>query len=561
MEHDITPLPSYSHPPLDGDSDDGVGSEDEFGAFAVGGVCSTFDSADVTETHRPERARPEDSGSCDPEASLRYLNGHAGEDLQAGVFGGSTGRCPTEETGFADFALFTEQVGHPWCCGFSERWNDKAERGHCSVDKTAGDLGREVVMDSEPRSQQACKVNGGVCVEGEHCQKSDAALVQPPQDCCLSQGDEGNIPFGSAEESPNIPGNAPTSPQALDDWSLEGSSAELEPNIVTLTTQDGQSERDGTDEMEVTENCGDSHSLFSSSVANSCLFESETDVHQRNPPQETSATSRQPHSGTFTQEMLARFTDVHAEHPVELNDTGVQSPRNLRPSDSFADFCSAPDGDDEEEPTWADFTEQSAPRTFHGEPIAQEEWEESEEDGVSRTNRCQASLSCHVQQLLRSSFPEIRVPAVGGDEDPPNLGSLLYTQQPQETEEMIPELSHALRIQQLMLSPPEDIHCSLGLQFKWGGSHSNTTLLSCLGVDPRNIVFMGSKRQAASVPAYASSLGMLNPTKDPLCSPGPAAFTAPLEPLETQKPSVQDWSCRGLSSPQEGTSPCRAPHP
>lgn len=39
-----------------------------------------------------------------------------------------------------------------------------------------------------------------------------------------------------------------------------------------------------------------------------------------------------------------------------------------------------------------------------------------------------------------------------------------------------------------MLSPHEDIHASLSLQFKWGDSHSNTTLLRCLGVDPRNIV-------------------------------------------------------------------------
>lgn len=468
MEPDVTPLPSYSPPPLDGDSDDSVGSEDEFGAFAVGGLCSTLAGADGTETHRPERAQSKDSASCDPEASLRYLNGHAGEDLQPGVFGGSTGRCPTEEAGFADFALFTEQVGHPWCCGFTERWDDKAERGNCSVDEPAGDLGREAVTDSEPRSQQGCKVNGGVCDEDEHCEKRNAALQQPPQ------GDEGNLPFGSAEERVNIPGNAPTSPQALDDWSLEGSCAELEPNIVT---QDGQSERDGTDEeVEVMENCVDSHSLFSSSVANSCLSESDTDVLQRNTAQETSATSRQPHPGTPTQEILTHFTNVHAEHPGEPSDAGVQSLRNLPPSDSFADFCSAPTRDDEEEPTWADFTDQSAPRTFHGEPVDEEEWEESEEDGVTRTNKCQVengypknesclcghlsalpsffvcflsivqvSLSCQVQQLLRSSFPEIRVPAVGGDEDPPNLSSLLYTQHPQETEEEIPELSHALR--------------------------------------------------------------------------------------------------------------------
>ncbi|MEQ2298651.1 hypothetical protein AMECASPLE_007511 [Ameca splendens] len=593
MEPDVMPLPSYSPPPLDGDSDDEVGSEeDEFGDFSVGGVCSPLGHPDVTEpppffkqtspidkpaTHllspsfnhlaeRTQHTPSEESGNCNPESSLHP---------------GSVASCSVEETGFADFTLFTEQVGHPWCCGFTEQWDGKVEEGNHSVDEHIPDSGREVVMESEPRSQHVCKANGGVCVENKHCEKRNATLVQTPQDHRGSQKEKANIHFGSAEERLNIPRNTPTFPQTItvegsasddraschNELSLEGASAELEPNVLSHTSQDGQ-----TDDAKLSvmmENCGNSDSLVSSSMADLGLSQSEMVVSHCNATQETSATSCQPHSGTHTQEKCTHFIDINTEHhrePVETADTGVQSLGTLPPSDSFADFCSAPVQDGEEGPTWADFTDQRAPavgRTWR-EPVNEDKWEESEEDGVTRINRCQASLSCHVQQLLQSSFPEIQVPAVEGEEDLPNLGALLHTQDSPEAEEDIPELHHALRIQQLMLSLREDVHCSLGLQFKWGGSHSNTTLLRCLGVDPRNIVFIGTKKQAVTVPAYASSLGMLDPTKDPspaVCSIGRTAVSAPSGPVETQESSTHsvqelplnkpDWSYRGLSSSQE----------
>ncbi|KAM4729564.1 aftiphilin isoform 2-T4 [Anableps anableps] len=578
MEPDVMPLPSYSPPPLDADSDDGVGSEeDEFGDFSTGRGCSPLGHADVMEpvSHQPDpsfnrlaeqaqHTAAEEAGSRNPDSSLHYWNGQAGEDPQPGALSGSS----VEETGFADFTLFTEQAGHPWCCGFTEQRGGRVDEREC-------DAGREVVMESEPRSQHVCKANGG------DCEKRHAALVQPPQDHRRPQEDEGNIRFGPAEEKLNIPGKTPAlaaeEPAAdrascRDGRRLEGASAELEANVSSLTSQHDQSDWEQVDdEEEIPEDCGDS------------------DAPRCNATQETSATSCQPH----TREKRACFADINAEghgEPVEAADTGVRSLGTLPPSDSFADFCSAPTQDDEGGPTWADFTDRSGPAdgrtwTEHREPV-------DGQDGVTRMKRCQ------VLQLLQSSFPEIWVPAVEGEEDLPNLGALLHTQQPPETEEEIPELSHALRIQQLMFSPPEDIHCSLGLQFKWGGSHSNTILLRCLGMDPRNSVFIGTKKQALTVPAFASSLvspltiyalgwqtqpsessalfnhriaanpvvyqGMLDPTKDPspaACSPGRTAVTPPSGPRVTQKPSMHsvqelpwnqpDWSCRGLSSSQE----------
>lgn len=37
----------------------------------------------------------------------------------------------------------------------------------------------------------------------------------------------------------------------------------------------------------------------------------------------------------------------------------------------------------------------------------------------------------------------------------------------------------------------EDIHEAFGLRHQWGGSHCNKVLLSCLGIDTRNIVSSG----------------------------------------------------------------------
>ncbi|KAM9847999.1 uncharacterized protein ACBR49_009271 [Aulostomus maculatus] len=127
------------------------------------------------------------------------------------------------------------------------------------------------------------------------------------------------------------------------------------------------------------------------------------------------------------------------------------------------------------------------------------------------------------------------------------------------------------QVQQSVCWPHQDVHSAVGLQFQWGGSHSNRTLLRCLGVDTSNRVFIGMKRQPVSVPAFASSLGMLEPTKDfvpTVCSPGHTAVTAqaPLGPRDTHGPSTHseqeplpsrqlDQSSCGLSSSQDGTSP------
>ncbi|XP_038250433.1 aftiphilin isoform X1 [Dermochelys coriacea] len=115
----------------------------------------------------------------------------------------------------------------------------------------------------------------------------------------------------------------------------------------------------------------------------------------------------------------------------------------------------------------------------------------------------------------------------------------------------------------------QDIHDSYGLRYQWGGSHSNKKLLCSLGIDTRNILFTGNKKQPVIVPMYAAGLGMLEPTKEPL-KPISAAEkiasigqTTPVSPemstctsdqFQESLPPVQfDWSSSGLTNPLDAS--------
>ncbi|KAE8281060.1 Aftiphilin [Larimichthys crocea] len=237
----------------------------------------------------------------------------------------------------------------------------------------------------------------------------------------------------------------------------------------------------------------------------------------------------------------------------------------------------------EEERTWTQFREQVS--SLQTDRSTEEEDREGQ-CGVSRRNSGQVSLSCRVQQLLLLSFPEVEVPAVDGEEEKEeeeviSLGALLHTQhlpESKEEEEMPEPCSRAqenmckicFRIQWGTWWPHQDLHSAVGLRFQWGGSYTNRTLLRCLGMDTRNIVFIGQKKQPVAVPAFASGLGMLEPTKDSVpavCPAGHTAVTVPPPPgsrvtptpstdsMQEALPSSQtDWSSRGLSSSQDGCS-------
>ncbi|XP_059187473.1 aftiphilin a isoform X2 [Centropristis striata] len=279
-------------------------------------------------------------------------------------------------------------------------------------------------------------------------------------------------------------------------------------------------------------------------------------------------------------------------------------------SDSFGNFSSAAEGADSEadagwsafgEPeqqqqqveedegeSWAAFsTEQSvaAPAESREEEEEEEheeklqveeveEWHESEpavSEETSRTDRQSASLSSRLEKLFQGSFPQTASLSV--EEEVASLRILLGPpgEKPhpgvQDEETRLPCNSSVCGGVWTQL---QDIHESFGLRYQWGGSYCNKALLCCLGIDTRNILFTGQKKQPVIVPMYAAGLGMLEPTKEPvkpvsaaemiasIAQAPPAAPESSSCPADTVQqealPPVQfDWSSSGLTNPLDAS--------
>ncbi|XP_034065853.1 uncharacterized protein LOC117542345 isoform X2 [Gymnodraco acuticeps] len=624
MEPDIIPLHSVSPPPLDGDGE--VGSEEDdfgdFGAFSVGespdslssfrqlsstaikpaALQSTVEQSQPTSTVHVGSGRGQE---CTAESSVHLTNGFSVRNHNSRTPITSAVGGPKEETGFADFTLFTEQAEHPWCCGFSpidrkEQWDARGKEGRKSSNSLGEhrhDSGQDVVMDSEPRSHCACETKKeNVCTKVKHCEKRDAALVQTSQD--HDQPQEAALDFQSEE---------PISREECGDIQRERGHC-LNSLHTTGLTEDGESDGEGrgnsistvpqtfNDETDWDPTDDDEEG---EALGNDRPSEEDKGFHFRDQSvtQETSATSELSQTGTHAEENFADFRECtleqgHIQSDDDDDDEEGLSLGNLPPSDSFADFCSAPTQEDGED-SWAEFKDQRAQEdgrtwTQFKEPVSslqadgdtEEEPERGGRCGGSRRNSCQASLSCRVQQLLVAHFPEVEVPAVESEEEVLSLGALLQAQhlpeseEGEEEEEEKPALCPRSQwIWRGVWLPHQDLHDAVGLKFQWGGSYANRTLLRCLGVETRNIMFIGMKKQPVAVPAFASGLGMLEPTKDSVpavSSPRHTAVittqTTPLKPhgspdhstysmQEALPPRQLSWS-----SSQDGTSPRRAPH-
>lgn len=325
---------------------------------------------------------------------------------------------PREETGFTDFTVFTEQAAHPWCCGFTplggpEKWNSRTI-GATRLGEQVYNPGREGFVDSEPGPLCTYKAEVNDCTMVRHCEKKDAALMLPSQD--QQQPQETAAAFHFPSEKPHfgegessresqrrrrrgvnslqtteVLDNAesedrgdPENPisavpqifsvyesfsedlaSSCDDLSFEGPSADLEPNVSSLGSEE-QTDWDQTeDEEEELGNCSKLDSFVNSSMANLTQAKTDRGFQHCGPSatQETSATSSQTQSGTHTDDNSADLTECRLRpdrgepgHSPTAG-TGVLILGTLPPSDSFADFCAAPTQDDEEEP-WAEFKDQ-----------------------------------------------------------------------------------------------------------------------------------------------------------------------------------------------------------
>ncbi|XP_077470174.1 uncharacterized protein LOC144085067 [Stigmatopora argus] len=138
-------------------------------------------------------------------------------------------------------------------------------------------------------------------------------------------------------------------------------------------------------------------------------------------------------------------TSNPSSKPIAFHSSPCQS---LPPSDSFADFCSAATQQDLGE-TWAQIKERDD----------------------------------HTHQLLQASFPHMDAPTKceTKEEDEkggiPNLEVLLYLKQLPDCERHTADGARPG-----FYLPHHDLCDATGLKFKWGTSHANRRLLTCLGM-------------------------------------------------------------------------------
>ncbi|KAL6478375.1 hypothetical protein MHYP_G00142100 [Metynnis hypsauchen] len=252
---------------------------------------------------------------------------------------------------------------------------------------------------------------------------------------------------------------------------------------------------------------------------------------------------------------LKEEEELPEEQHEEANDLNTEGMwcSELPPSDSFADFSSAPLGGLTEGvgDNWVAFG-------LWGECEGQQEsW--AAFDGGQQSNTATAppcdsfksdhmsdGLSCKLQHLFQSTFPSEVTPEVTQVE---TLQALLELQEHKENS-CNPVQGEAAALWHHLL----DTHNAHGLKVQWVGSRSNRILLDCLGI--RNILFAGQKKRPLIVPMFAAGLGMLEPTKDPVKpSPASPAPLTPSSPGQGRSTLCTQQVASSLSSSEDGVDP------
>ncbi|KFV87484.1 Aftiphilin [Struthio camelus australis] len=296
-------------------------------------------------------------------------------------------------------------------------------------------------------------------------------------------------------------------------------------------------------------------------------------------------------------------TEVENSNYSEFGDfDSVPKPQDesvaFQDSDDFADFSSAGcnqatdwnafEDEQKDSCSWAAFGDEQAGESHH----RKETWQSHRTDASMRIDApvfhktdsfalassqgaigrqsqepapsVQTTLLSRLERIFEVCFPSMPVPEI--EEEISSLNRLLETCEKQMTaEETLADSGELMDV----WTELQDIHDAYGLRYQWGGSHSNKKLLCSLGIDTRNILFTGNKKQPVIVPMYAAGLGMLEPTKEPL-KPISAAEkiasigqTPPVSPemnictpdqFQESLPPVQfDWSSSGLTNPLDAS--------
>ncbi|KAK5614219.1 hypothetical protein CRENBAI_007050 [Crenichthys baileyi] len=262
-----------------------------------------------------------------------------------------------------------------------------------------------------------------------------------------------------------------------------------------------------------------------------------------------------------------------ADFPTSESFGTFSSARDAEEDSGWSAFGEQQHHEEDEEQSWAAFSPvPSIAPTADG---REEVWNEGPTPAVSeetgRTETHPVALSSHLQALFLSSFPVSSSQSQQMEDQVMTLKVLLEPggDQPEEVEEE--RLTCSRSVQGGMWTQLQDVNEALGLGYQWGGSHCNKVLLCCLGIDTRNILFTGQKKQPVIVPMYAASLGMLEPTKEPVKPVSAAemiASIAQMPPAAAEKSSCQsdsvqealppiqfDWSSSGLTNPLDGVDP------
>uniref|UniRef100_A0A8C1ZGU3 Aftiphilin b n=1 Tax=Cyprinus carpio TaxID=7962 RepID=A0A8C1ZGU3_CYPCA len=343
------------------------------------------------------------------------------------------------------------------------------------------------------------------------------------------------VDITETETTPSLDVDVISDIQSGDTREIHGSSVKAEEEV----DEEVETPMDSTAD----ENFGD----FRDATQGFADFSRTESITQEGFPEFVTAMSRCSTDDEFGDtDTLKDFKDDN-ELAEEAVDDEVAFCSELPPSDSFADFSSAPFGGvvvggedswaafgppeatEEGQDSWATFGDEQ--RTYLGKE--EQDVETSEAPSSDNLQSSTADFSCKIQHLFRTAFPSDIRPEVSGVTEVLPLHKFLQAQDPQEqrdtsssfAKESESHFGNALAMWRHL----QDILGSHGLKYKWAGSHSNRTLLDCLGI--RNIMFTGDKKQPVIVPMFAAGLGMLEPTKESQKSPAsPALFpSAPVE--------------------------------
>uniref|UniRef100_A0A8C9AVK8 Aftiphilin n=1 Tax=Prolemur simus TaxID=1328070 RepID=A0A8C9AVK8_PROSS len=388
-----------------------------------------------------------------------------------------------------------------------------------------------------------------------------------------------------------------------DDFGDFGTASGTTPPFVT-STQDSMSDatfEESSEHFPHFSEAGDDFGEFGNMNAISCQEEmilTESDLKQTSDSLSEGCQLARKSSGTGTEPVSKLKNGQEGEFGDFDSVPNIQDDCNaFQDSDDFADFSSAGPSqvvdwhafEDEQKDScsWAAFGDQQATESHH----RKEAWQSHRTDenidtpgtpkmhSVPLTTSKGAIASGHVQEsatsvqtallnrlerIFEACFPSIFVP--DAEEEVTSLKHLLETSTlPIKTREALPENGELLDV----WTELQDIHDAHGLRYQWGGSHSNKKLLCSLGIDTRNILFTGNKKQPVIVPMYAAGLGMLEPTKEPLkplsaaekiASIGQTAtISQEMNPCTSDQfqeslPPVQfDWSSSGLTNPLDAS--------